>query len=194
MVRSRTSSWRMRPSRSKSTPSRNAPLVAVRLSRLRRSKSACRIATPPGNTRARSGRRPRSLSSSTWPASIIVLRSRLSAAAVIPFRDHPFMRRMFSAERIVPDAPTAWDQPDSRNERSMVRNSLCAFMRAAWNASRVRAPSAKYFFVSPTHPTLRLWTSCASKCSPRMHSVLPPPMSTTRRRPGSSGSEWATPR
>ena len=45
-----------------------------------------------------------------------------------------------------------------------------------------------------TQPIFRLFRRSGSNCSPIINSVLPPPMSTTRRRPGMAATLCATPR
>jgi len=53
-------------------------------------------------------------------------------------------------------------------------------------------PSRKNRSLSATQPICRLSSSSGVSASPMMSSVLPPPMSTTRRRPGSFA--WCAPR
>ena len=54
-------------------------------------------------------------------------------------------------------------------------------------------PSRKNRSLRLTQPICRLSRSSGASPSPMMSSVLPPPMSTTRRLPGSLGMVCATP-
>lgn len=116
MVRSRTSSCWMRPSRSYSTPSRSAPLDGSISARAMLSNTAIRMARPPGKTGARSSGSPRMrVSASMLPASSAALRRRFSPFGVIaPLSDQPFSRRMSAMAWIVPDEPMAELQPMPR--------------------------------------------------------------------------------
>ena len=63
-------------------------------------------------------------------------------------------------------------------------------LRFFWR-SLVMTDLRQYRSDHATQPMSRLSMTTGSKRRPMMHSVLPPPMSTTRRRPGSSCRECA---
>ena len=76
----------------------------------------------------------------------------------------------------------------------IVSSSMRAAISALRNALRESFPSSKKRCVNATQPIRRLSAKIGEKFRPRMHSVLPPPMSTTRRLPAISGSSCETPR
>jgi hypothetical protein len=76
----------------------------------------------------------------------------------------------------------------------MRSTSTRALISAAFSAALSMTPSAKKRCEKLTQPMCRLSRSCGLRPWPMMNSVEPPPMSTTSRRSGEAGSEWATPR
>ena len=74
-------------------------------------------------------------------------------------------------------------------------NSAVISVRASFQRLRESLPSPKNRRVVAMQPICRLSRSTASKPSPMMNSVLPPPMSiTSRRLPSAGGLPCATPR
>ena len=78
------------------------------------SKSAIRIARPPGRTSRRSSARPLKSSLSQRPASSSSFLSFFRPFSVMPSPFQPFSCRICSIERIVPDEPTHSLQPSAR--------------------------------------------------------------------------------
>jgi len=114
IVWSRTSWCWMRPSKSCSTPSRIEACETPICSSSKLSKSARRIATPPGKTAARSGASPGSSSRCTRSHAMICLRNLRSASSVMPLVDQPFARRISAIAVIVPELPMPRSQPRLR--------------------------------------------------------------------------------
>ena len=84
------------------------------------------MATPPGSTGARFGRRPAMRSGSAFSCLISRLLSLSRPSRVSPSAANPFSRRMFSIERAVPEEPTASSQPGVRGSCSHQRGELLA--------------------------------------------------------------------
>ena len=82
---------------------------------------------------------------------------------------------------MVPELPTAVCQCPASNMRLTGRSSTRPASTARSMASRLILPSAKKRRLMLTQPMNRLSRSVASSPSPRITSVLPPPMSTTSR-------------
>ncbi len=148
-------------------------------------KIARRTATPPAMTGCRSAPIPGRSIFFTCFAATICSRSHLRPSHVIaalapsPSRD---AARIEEIARIVPDEPSVCSQPSASSRRFTDRISTCALISAFSNDSSVIFPSSKKRFVQDTQPMSRLASSRISKASPTISSVLPPPMSTTRRR------------
>ena len=193
-VASRTSSWRIRPTRSNSSPSRSAISETSMCSMSNASRTADSTATPPGSTGRRSSLSSLSLTASTCRALISSRLMRRSAARSIPFSHHPAARAMAAIDRIVPEEPTVESQPASRYCRSIGSNSTAAASTARFIEFLSIRPPGKNLRLMLTQPMYRLSRYSGVKPFPMMHSVLPPPMSMTRRRSPSSASACATPR
>ncbi len=96
--------------------------------------------------------------------------------------------------RVVPDAPKAASQPYLRKRAATGSSSSCAAVRARFMRFSLIVPSEKCSTVRLTQPMYRLSRRFVARPSPMMSSVLPPPISTTSRRPASLGVVCATPR
>ncbi len=95
--------------------------------------------------------------------------------------------------RTVPELPAQVSQPRRRNAACTGSSSRRAASRARSKRLAESLPSRKKRSLSDTQPICRLSSSSGVRPSPMMSSVLPPPMSTTSRRPGSFGMVCATP-
>ena len=82
------------------------------------------------------------------------------------------------------NCPRRGSQPRRRNTAWIGSSSSRAASRARSMRLGESRPSPKKRWLSDTQPICRLSSSSGSKRSPMMISVLPPPMSTTSRRPG----------
>ena len=158
------------------------------------SRAAVSTATPPGSTGRRSSLSSLSLTASTCRARTSSRRRRRNAPASTPFSHQPEARAIAATALMVPEQPTAERQPASRYWRSIGSNSTRAASTARFIECLSILPSGKNRRLRLTQPMYRLSRCTGVKPLPTMHSVLPPPMSTTRRRSPSSASAWATPR
>ena len=95
--------------------------------------------------------------------------------------------------RTVPELPTASSQPRRRNAAWYGSIAWRAATRARCMRFCESRPSAKNSSLTRTQPICRLSISSGSSPSPMTISVLPPPMSQTRRRPGPAGMVCETP-
>src|SRR6266404_2811176 len=86
--------------------------------------------------------------------------------------------------RTVPELPVQVSQPRRRKVACTGSSSRRAARRARSMRLAEILPSRKNRSLSATQPICRLSSSRGVSASPMMSSVLPPPMSTTRRRPG----------
>ena len=193
-LRTRASSSVKRPTRSYSSPSRRAP-SATRMDLMSNTfRISARIASPPGehghalfgqfrqtqlrriagahrlfDQRFDRGRRDQTITAAAAPQNIADRANRAGRTdGLVP--TEVLERRLHRLE-------------------FEARREPARFMRFS-----VMAPSPKMRELMPTHPMYRLSSFLACRPSPMMISVLPPPMSTTSRRPGSLGIVCATPR
>ena len=95
--------------------------------------------------------------------------------------------------RTVPELPALVSQPRRRNAACTGSSSRRAARRARSKRLAEILPSRKKRSLKETQPICRLSSSRGFSPSPMISSVLPPPMSTTRRLPGSFGMVCATP-
>src|SRR5437764_8370193 len=147
----------------------------------------------PGNTGRRSSVIGSSLSSRVWPASIEYSMARLIPAGVMASAWGSSARIESPIARTVPELPAQASQPRRRNAACTGSSSRRAARRARSMRLAEILPSRKKRSLKATHPICRLSMSSGVSPSPMMSSVLPPPMSTTRRFPGSLGMVCATP-
>ena len=104
----------------------------------KRLKMAIRIASPPGNTEARSGFNPGSSSLEIRSVPMHALRIFFIAGSVISPVDPGCARRMSAIALMVPDAPTATCHPTPRSCVSIERSSSPAAVSAARKCSASR--------------------------------------------------------
>ncbi len=117
-----------------------------------------------------------------WRASRTASATAFSPSTVMTPAPPPRASVTLATARTVPEAPTARSQPRRRNPASTGSNWVRAASTARCQARPLRRPSGKWARVQLMHPMCRLSRSRGFKPSPTMTSVLPPPMSTTRRR------------
>ena len=158
------------------------------------SRSSTRIASPPGQTCARCSDNPGKDISETWSNS----RTRpmsCSTASNVNTSDSmiPASRATASAEMMVPDVPIASRPVESLKNAFTGRNMRLAARRAASMDLRSIRPPLKYFSVNTTHPIGKLSSAVGFWPWPRISSVLPPPISSTSRKPEFGGKLSVTP-
>ena len=158
------------------------------------SRAADNTATPPGSTGRLWSLSSRSLTASTCLALTSAPRRRRNAARSTPCSHQPAARAIAAMARIVPDEPTAERHPASRYCRSIGSNSTRDASTARFIECLSTRPSGKNRRLMLTQPMYRLSRCIGVKPLPMMHSVLPPPMSMTRRRSPWPASACATPR
>lgn len=156
--------------------------------------TARRIATPPAITGWRSSPSPGMSIFFTLRASTSRSRSHFNPSQVMIPLPPSRSRSAEATDRIVPEEPSTCSQPSAIRRRFAGRISTCALISARSNASSVIFPSSKKRSDQETQPMSRLASSRTSNPSPTITSVLPPPMSTTSRRPRTNEAWCDTPR